>query len=53
MNQLFQKIGKFWEKRIKEINLYTKEKAISELIDALKLQEKIIAIRKYIETLRD
>ena len=44
---------KFWEQRIKEINSYSKERAIKELIIALKLKEKINAIKKYIETLRD
>jgi type II restriction enzyme len=44
---------KFWETRIVEINSYTREKAIDELIIALKLKEKISSIKKYIDTLRD
>ncbi len=43
----------FWEKRIKKVNLYSKERAIKELLVALKLNEKISAIKKYIDTLRD
>ncbi len=37
----------FWEKKIQEINGYTREKAIEELILAKKLNEKIGAIRSY------
>ena len=43
----------FWEQRIQEINTYSKEQAIKELLISLKLKEKINAIKKYIETLRD
>jgi type II restriction enzyme len=43
----------FWKKRIVEIKEYTKEKAIVELITALKLNEKISAIKKFIDSLRD
>jgi type II restriction enzyme len=44
---------KYWEDKIKEINLYTREQAIKELITSLKLNEKISSIRKYIDSLRD
>lgn len=43
----------YWETKIKEIKLFTKDRAIKELVIALKLKEKIIAINKYIDTLRD
>ncbi len=43
----------FWEKKIQEINEYSREKAISELLSALKLKAKINAIGKYISSLRD
>jgi type II restriction enzyme len=44
---------KYWEDKIKEINLYTREQAIKELLTSLKLNEKISSIRKYIDSLRD
>jgi type II restriction enzyme len=43
----------FWNDRIAEINNYTREKAISELLSSLKLNEKIMSIKKYIDTLRE
>ena len=43
----------YWNHVIQEINAYTKEKAIRELISALKLKEKIKAIDKYITYLKD
>ncbi len=42
----------FWEEQILIIKQYTKAKAITELITALKLNEKITAINKYIKSLR-
>lgn len=39
---------KYWELQIEEIKLYSKEKAIKELLSALKLKEKISAINKFI-----
>ncbi|MBU0559430.1 MAG: HindIII family type II restriction endonuclease [Bacteroidetes bacterium] len=44
---------KFWEAHIQKVKTYTKEYAIEELISALKLKEKINAIKSFIETLRD
>jgi type II restriction enzyme len=44
---------KYWEDKIVEIKQYTKEKAISELLSSLKLNEKISSIKKYINFLRD
>lgn len=38
----------FWEEEIEKISSYTKEEAISELIKAKKINEKIAQIRKYI-----
>jgi type II restriction enzyme len=43
---------KYWENRINEINLYTREQAIEELLSSLKLNEKISSIRKYINSLK-
>lgn len=43
----------FWRTRILEIKKYSKEQAIGELLTALKLNEKISAIKKFIETLKD
>ena len=43
---------KYWENKIQEINLYTREKAIEELLISLKLNEKISSIRKYIDSLK-
>lgn len=42
---------KFWEKKIEEIETYSKEQAIKELLSALKLRQKISAIKKYIDSL--
>ena len=42
----------FWEEQIQIIQQYSKAKAITELITALKLNEKITAINKYIKSLR-
>ncbi|MDR1096167.1 MAG: HindIII family type II restriction endonuclease [Spirochaetaceae bacterium] len=43
---------KYWEDKIIEIKQYTREKAISELLSSLKLNEKISSIKKYISFLR-
>ena len=43
---------KFWKNKIEEIKQYTKEKAIEELIKAMKINEKILAIEKYISSLK-
>jgi len=43
---------KYWENKIQEINLYTREKAIEELLISLKLNEKISSIKKYIDSLK-
>lgn len=43
---------KYWEKKIQEINCYTREQAIEELLISLKLNEKISSIRKYINSLK-
>ncbi|TGM03236.1 HindIII family type II restriction endonuclease [Leptospira jelokensis] len=42
---------KFWEEKIQDIKKYSKEQAISELITSMKLNEKIEAIRSYIQSL--
>jgi len=42
----------FWEKQIEKIKEYSHKKAIKELLSALKLKEKISAIKKYIDSLR-
>jgi len=44
---------KYWENKIQEINLYSRERAISELLSSLKLNEKISSIRKYIDSLKN
>ncbi|GHU96684.1 type-2 restriction enzyme HindIII [Spirochaetia bacterium] len=44
---------KYWEDKITEIKQYTREKAISELLISLKLNEKISSIKKYIDSLRN
>ena len=44
---------KYWENKIQEINLYSRERAISELLSSLKLNEKIYSIRKYIDSLKN
>lgn len=41
----------FWENKIKEIQCYSKERAIEELIAAKKLNEKISVIKTYLERL--
>ncbi len=41
----------FWTEHVKEVEQYTREQAITELISALKVHEKIRAIRKYITQL--
>jgi type II restriction enzyme len=43
---------KYWEEIKKEISNYSREKAIEELLISLKLNEKIISIRKYINSLK-
>ena len=43
----------YWKNRIVEIKEFSKEKAIGELIIALKLNEKISAIKKFIDSLRN
>lgn len=43
---------KFWKKEIEKIKKYTHEKAIKELIKSMKLNEKIIVIKRYIELLK-
>jgi len=44
---------KYWEDKIQEINHYTREQAIEELLTSLKLNEKISSIRKYIDSLKN
>lgn len=44
---------KYWEDKIKDINLYTREQAIEELLSSLKLNEKISSIKKYIDSLKN
>jgi type II restriction enzyme len=41
----------YWNEKIREINNYTRERAIKELISAQKLNEKISAIRAYVNKL--
>ncbi|MDX1946041.1 MAG: HindIII family type II restriction endonuclease [Pirellulaceae bacterium] len=41
----------FWMEHVKEVEQYTREQAIAELIAALKVHEKIAAIRNYIKQL--
>jgi type II restriction enzyme len=41
----------YWQTKIIEIKKYTKERAIKELLLSLKLNEKISAIQKYIDSL--
>lgn len=38
---------RYWENQILKIKQYNKEKAISELISALKINEKILSIKKF------
>lgn len=42
----------YWKDIITRVRQYTKEQAITELISALKINEKISAISKYIKRLR-
>lgn len=42
----------FWQKKVEQIEEYSREKAIKELISALKINEKIVAIQRYIDSLR-
>ena len=42
----------FWRSEIKKIQNYTKRQAIKELIKSMKIREKIIAIQKYINSLK-
>ena len=42
----------FWKRQIEEIQTYSREKAIHELIVSLKLNEKIAAITKFTDSLR-
>ncbi|MCR4321163.1 MAG: hypothetical protein NUV74_12615 [Candidatus Brocadiaceae bacterium] len=42
----------YWKDIITKIQQYTKEQAITELISALKINEKITAISKYISRLK-
>jgi hypothetical protein len=42
---------KYWEDKVNEIKLYTRERAIKELLSSLKLNEKIASIKKYIISL--
>jgi type II restriction enzyme len=44
---------KYWEDKIIEIEQYTRERAISELLSSLKLNEKISSIKKFINFLGD
>ena len=43
----------FWKEEIEEIKKYSRERAIVELLTALKLKEKIKAIEGYINSLRN
>jgi len=43
---------RYWEAKIVDINQYTREQAISELLSSLKLNEKIAAIQRYINFLK-
>jgi type II restriction enzyme len=43
----------YWENKIAEIKQYTREKAIEELLLSLKLNEKIVSIKRYIDSLRN
>ncbi len=42
----------YWRSQIELIKLYSREKAIEELLVSLKLNEKISSIKKFIDTLR-
>lgn len=41
----------FWSRHVEEVQKYTREQAIAELISALKVHEKIKAIRKFVKQL--
>lgn len=43
----------YWESQIDEINTYTRERAIEELITSRKLNEKISVIKSYLNKLKD
>lgn len=43
----------FWTQYIKEVQNFTREKAIAELVSALKVNEKVSSIRKFIKQLPD
>jgi type II restriction enzyme len=43
----------YWKGKVNEIELYTREHAIEELLSSLKLNEKMLSIRKYIDSLRE
>lgn len=42
----------FWKNEIIRIEKYSKKKAITELIKSMKMNEKIVTIKRYIETLK-
>jgi hypothetical protein len=44
---------RYWEDKIRKVNLYTREQAIEELLSSLKLFEKISFIKKYIDSLKN
>jgi len=44
---------KYWKDKETEIKLYSRERAIKELLSSLKLNEKISSIKKYIDSLRE
>lgn len=41
----------FWTQHVEEVQKYTREQAIAELISALKVHEKIASIRKFVKQL--
>ena len=43
----------FWTTKIEEIKTYSKDQAIAELITAMKLNEKISSIKKFINSIKD
>jgi hypothetical protein len=42
----------YWENEVGKIKRYSKERAIKELLTALKIKEKIISIEKYVKELK-
>ena len=42
----------FWKSEIERIQKYSKEQAIRELVKSMKIKEKIVAIQKYIDSLK-